>query len=95
MTGGINRRDAIMVSLGLGDRVALEREQQSAIDAVRGHAENQETEEESGDSVPSEPAASTSCSRAGVAEQDPRYPPHRFGVDALPAIHFEPPGAPR
>lgn len=58
MTGGINRRDAIRVSLGLGDRVALEREQQSAIDAVRGHAENQETEEESGDSVPSEPAAS-------------------------------------
>ena len=58
MTRGINRRDAIRVSLGFADRVALEREQQSAIDAARGYAERQETPEESGDPVPGEPSGS-------------------------------------
>ena len=32
----LNRRDALRLALGMGDRIALEREQQSAIDAVRG-----------------------------------------------------------
>lgn len=32
----LNRRDAIRLALGMGDRIAMEREQQSAIDIVRG-----------------------------------------------------------
>jgi len=38
MTGDLNRRDAIRLAMGLGDRIALEREQQSAIDAALGYA---------------------------------------------------------
>ena len=38
MAGDLNRRDAIRLALGRGDRIALEREQQSAIDAVRGYS---------------------------------------------------------
>ena len=34
----MNRRDALRLAFGRGDRIALEREQQSAIDAVRGYA---------------------------------------------------------
>ena len=33
----LTRRDAILISLGRGDQVALERERQSAIDAARGY----------------------------------------------------------
>ena len=32
----LNRRDAIRFARGMGDRIAMEREQQSAIDIVRG-----------------------------------------------------------
>ena len=58
MTRGINRRDAIRVTLGLADRVAMEREQQSAIDAARGYAEPWETSEKPQESVPSMPGDS-------------------------------------
>ena len=58
MTSGINRRDAIRVTLGLADRVAMEREQQSAIDAARGYTDPLETSEEPRESVPSVPSAS-------------------------------------
>lgn len=34
----LNRRDAILISLGQADRVALERERQSALDVARGDA---------------------------------------------------------
>jgi hypothetical protein len=65
MTSGINRRDAIMVSLGLADRVAMEREQQSAIDAVRGYADDWDMPAEPEDSVPSAPGGSRlACVRA-------------------------------
>jgi hypothetical protein len=52
MIRGINRRDAIRVTLGLADRVAMEREQQSAIDAARGYTEPLETSGEPQESVP-------------------------------------------
>ena len=58
MTRGINRCDAIRVTLGLADRVAMEREQQSAIDAARGYAEGWDTPEEPEDSVSSVPGGS-------------------------------------
>ena len=58
MTRGINRRDAIRVSLGLADRVAMEREQQSAIDAARGHVETWEISGEPEESEPNEQGAS-------------------------------------
>jgi hypothetical protein len=38
MASDLNRRDAIRLAMGLGDRIALEREQQSAIDAARGYS---------------------------------------------------------
>ena len=38
MAGDLNRRDAIRLAMGLGDRIALEREQQAAIDAARGYS---------------------------------------------------------
>jgi hypothetical protein len=53
MTRGINRRDAIRVTLGLADRVAMEREQQSAIDAARGYTESLEISDGPQPSVPS------------------------------------------
>ena len=58
MTRGINRRDAIRVTLGLADRVAMEREQQSAIDAARGYTEPLGISEEPQESVPSVPGGS-------------------------------------
>ena len=58
MSRGINRRDAIRVTLGLADRVAMEREQQSAIDAARGYAEPWEAPEEAEPSVPKVPSSS-------------------------------------
>ena len=58
MTHGINRRDAIRVTLGLADRVAMEREQQSAIDAARGYTESLEAYEGIPPLVPIEPGGS-------------------------------------
>jgi hypothetical protein len=58
MTRGINRRDAIRVTLGLTDRVAMEREQQSAIDAARGYTDPLGISEEAQESVPSVPGGS-------------------------------------
>ena len=39
----LNRRDAILLPLGQADRVAVERERQSAIDAARGYSEAEPT----------------------------------------------------
>ena len=58
MTRGINRRDAIRVTLGLADRVAMEREQQSAIDTASGYTEPLEISAEPRESVPSVPGGS-------------------------------------
>ncbi len=33
--GDLNRRDALRLALGMGDRIALEREQQSALEVMR------------------------------------------------------------